>query len=176
MRLMCGSCRCCAGGPCCASRMSFPKPVASDPVASTIRLDQSFIPSLHFPAPSSAAPPALPVRFLACSPLAFILCSSFPRGCITLPYSMAGMLLPPASQRDTFCRLANSNSEVKNGYRVVQKKRPRTQNTSPQVTPPLLPRHQCCWARSSAPDVAKKTPAISEVVSFPSDFPTLRVG
>ena len=29
MRLMCGSCRCCAGGPCCASRMSFPKPVAS---------------------------------------------------------------------------------------------------------------------------------------------------
>ena len=128
------------------------------PVASTIRLDQSFVPSLHFPAPSSAAPPALPVRFLACSPLAFILCSSFPRGCITLPYSMAGMLLPPASQRDTFCRLANSNSEVKNGYRVVQKKRRRTQNTSPQVTPPLLPRHQCCWTRSSAPDVAKKRP------------------
>ena len=119
--------------PCCGEVMLFPSPL--HPVASAIHL------VLHFPTPPSTSLPAL--WLLACSPLASTLCPSLPRGCTTFLYSMEGMLLPPAYQSNTFCELAISKSEVKKGYRVVQKKRPPTQNTSPQLTRPLLPRHQC---------------------------------
>ena len=117
-----------------AWRCLFPSPL--HPVASAIHL------VLHFPTPPSTSLPAL--WLLACSPLASTLCPSLPRGCTTFLYSMEGMLLPWAYQRNTFCELAISKSEVKKGYQVVQKKTPAdtehltTTNSAPPTPTSML--------------------------------------
>ena len=117
-----------------AWRCLFPSPL--HPVASAIHL------VLHFPTPLSTSLPAL--WLLACSPLASTLCPSLPRGCTTFLYSMEGMLLPLAYQRNTFYELANLKKRGQKGVPGRAKKTPAdtehltTTNSAPPTPTSML--------------------------------------